>query len=93
MATKRQPATVKVKSFPPLGDPEKELLSAVKEYIRENRIPPSQEDLAGMCGVSKRSAQKRLAALVNHGLIRRQGGKARSLVVTKRGETTVEQTT
>ena len=63
----------------------KQIVKFIREFTREEKIAPTQQEIADALGLYKNSVQYHLAILSKEGLVTSTPGKARSIrVVSKR---------
>jgi Mn-dependent DtxR family transcriptional regulator len=68
-----------------LTEAQRDVLLAVRRYVKKNAIAPSYDELTVVTGVSKSTVRDTLSRLARKGYIRRAGGRYRNLVVTEKG--------
>lgn len=75
-----------------ITDRQKEVLEFIYQSISSNGFPPSLEDFRNNFGFrSNQSIIDHLVALEKRGLIKREEGSARSIIITQKGYDTINQ--
>lgn len=69
-----------------ITEPQARTLRAICSILDLRGLPPTVKELAGSLGISHASAHEQIAQLVRKGYLRKEAGKARGIVVLRRGE-------
>jgi SOS-response transcriptional repressor LexA len=81
VAMKRMGGVAQPPAAPSFTDLQGQYLAFIDAYARVNGRPPAEADLQRHFGVSPPSAHQMVVTLERAGLIRREPGRARSIVV------------
>ena len=69
-----------------LTDPQRRVLSEIRDFIARHGFPPTTQELADAIGVSTATAHAQVTQLVRKGFLRREPRKARGLVVLRESD-------
>lgn len=69
----------------PLPEIQAYYLGFIRDYVRENKVPPSYDAMARAAGVSKNSPRAAVAKLMRRGYLTRGPGRFCNLVITPAG--------
>lgn len=69
-----------------ITEPQARTLRAICGILDLRGLPPTVKELAEALGISHASAHEQIAQLVRKGYLRKEAGKARGIVVIRRGE-------